>query len=219
MYCTGGIRCEKASAYLKAKGVGNVYQLQGGIHRYLEEYPSGSSPSLFVGKNYVFDCRTQAMGGCFDDQVDAIVGKCVYCTSPRDTYNGHIACSVCRLPVLVCVACSELNTFKEFHCEAHQHLKDIYFAVLDVFSDDCLIEQREKLEVLHSSLLIPEARANTTKKDRRRRRTLRNQIKRITDKLESRKNGLSRQLDHAENPQVAYWIKHRGKYLAPELRD
>ena len=41
MYCTGGIRCEKASAYLKSKGVDEVYQLQGGIHRYLEAYPDG----------------------------------------------------------------------------------------------------------------------------------------------------------------------------------
>lgn len=54
MYCTGGIRCEKASAYLCAKGYENVYQLQGGIHRYLEEYPDGG---LFHGKNFVFDSR------------------------------------------------------------------------------------------------------------------------------------------------------------------
>jgi len=54
MYCTGGIRCEKASAYLCAKGYSNVYQLEGGIHRYLETFPDGG---LFQGKNFVFDSR------------------------------------------------------------------------------------------------------------------------------------------------------------------
>jgi predicted sulfurtransferase len=56
MYCTGGVRCEKASAFLKASvpGVGDVSQLSGGIHRYLEAFPSGG---LFRGKNFVFDAR------------------------------------------------------------------------------------------------------------------------------------------------------------------
>jgi len=56
MYCTGGVRCEKASAYLKASvpGVGEVSQLSGGIHRYLEAFPDGGH---FKGKNFVFDAR------------------------------------------------------------------------------------------------------------------------------------------------------------------
>jgi UPF0176 protein len=58
MYCTGGIRCEKASSYLKYLGLKNVYQLQGGIHRYLEKYPDGGQ---FVGKNFVFDQRESSM--------------------------------------------------------------------------------------------------------------------------------------------------------------
>jgi predicted sulfurtransferase len=59
MYCTGGIRCEKASVYVKAKGYNNVYQLQGGIHRYLESYPDGGH---FRGKNFVFDGRVSMTG-------------------------------------------------------------------------------------------------------------------------------------------------------------
>jgi UPF0176 protein len=55
MYCTGGIRCEKASVYLKAKGLDNVFQLQGGIHRYLEEFPDTNKK--FLGRNFVFDSR------------------------------------------------------------------------------------------------------------------------------------------------------------------
>ncbi|CAH1450576.1 unnamed protein product [Lactuca virosa] len=56
MYCTGGIRCEVASAYIKSKGEGfeNVFQLYGGIQRYMEEFPEGG---FFKGKNFVFDHR------------------------------------------------------------------------------------------------------------------------------------------------------------------
>jgi len=56
MYCTGGIRCEKASVYLKAKGLKNVFQLQGGIHRYLEDF-SDTTNKKFLGRNFVFDSR------------------------------------------------------------------------------------------------------------------------------------------------------------------
>ena len=52
MYCTGGIRCEKASSYLKHLGLSNVFQLNGGIHRYLEAFPDGGN---FQGKKFVFD--------------------------------------------------------------------------------------------------------------------------------------------------------------------
>ncbi len=55
MYCTGGIRCEKASSYLKSKGVEEVYQLQGGILKYLEEIPEENS--LWKGECFVFDQR------------------------------------------------------------------------------------------------------------------------------------------------------------------
>jgi predicted sulfurtransferase len=56
MYCTGGIRCEKASAYLRSVGVeGEVAQLDGGIHKYLDTY--GDGESLFHGRNFVFDTR------------------------------------------------------------------------------------------------------------------------------------------------------------------
>ena len=59
MYCTGGIRCEKASAYLLERGFQNVYQLEGGILRYLEEMPEGES--LWDGECFVFDER-EAVG-------------------------------------------------------------------------------------------------------------------------------------------------------------
>ncbi|KAF9620921.1 hypothetical protein IFM89_015318 [Coptis chinensis] len=60
MYCTGGIRCEMASAYIRSKGAGfeNVYQLFGGIQRYMEQFPDGG---FFKGKNFVFDHRKQLL--------------------------------------------------------------------------------------------------------------------------------------------------------------
>lgn len=54
MYCTGGIRCEKASNFLRSKGLQDVHHLKGGIHKYLEAYQDGG---FFKGKNFVFDKR------------------------------------------------------------------------------------------------------------------------------------------------------------------
>lgn len=95
MYCTGGIRCERASAYLKSKNIAQeVYQVKGGIHRYVEECPNG----YFRGKNYVFDGRVSVKIN------DDILGACDICAEPCDDMtncinaacNEHfIACKVC----------------------------------------------------------------------------------------------------------------------------
>jgi predicted sulfurtransferase len=95
MYCTGGIRCERASAYLKSKGVAQeVYQIEGGIHRYVEQFPDG----FFRGKNYVFDNRVAMQVN------DDVLGQCDICKAPCDEFtnclnascNKHfIGCDVC----------------------------------------------------------------------------------------------------------------------------
>jgi UPF0176 protein len=61
MYCTGGVRCEKASYHLKQLGVEEVYQLKGGVHKYLEAFPQGGE---WNGKNFVFDKRVSEVFGC-----------------------------------------------------------------------------------------------------------------------------------------------------------
>lgn len=94
MYCTGGIRCEKASAYVKSKGLDDVAQLAGGIHRYLEEFPDGG---FFKGKNFVFDQR-----GALGSTNQSIVGRCLYCDCPYDRLAASRVCTVCRDLVLVC---------------------------------------------------------------------------------------------------------------------
>ena len=61
MFCTGGIRCEKSTAYLKSKGYENVFHLQGGILKYLEEVKE--EESLWEGECFVFDQRVSIKHG------------------------------------------------------------------------------------------------------------------------------------------------------------
>lgn len=79
-YCTGGIRCEKATCLLNEEGFEDVYQLEGGIVKYLEKFPDG----YFVGKNFVFDDRmttnTDTKSG------EHVLGKCDHCKQPSDRY-------------------------------------------------------------------------------------------------------------------------------------
>jgi len=78
--CTGGVRCEKASAYLKSEGFENVFQLKGGIHRYIEKYPG----EHFKGGLYVFDGRVVIDTAPPEKKV--IVGTCVFCEAPTENY-------------------------------------------------------------------------------------------------------------------------------------
>lgn len=95
MYCTGGVRCERGSAYLRSKGVcQDVCQLQGGVHRYLERFPQG----FFRGKLFVFDERYAISSN------DDVIALCVYCGRPWDEFR---LCSTraCRQLVLSCEPC------------------------------------------------------------------------------------------------------------------
>ncbi|XP_056456728.1 thiosulfate sulfurtransferase/rhodanese-like domain-containing protein 2 [Gadus chalcogrammus] len=95
MYCTGGIRCERASAYLLSKEVcKEVYQLKGGIHKYLERFPDG----FYRGKLFVFDGR-YAISSNAD-----ILSECRYCGAPWDQYQLCATRFCCQL-VLSCPAC------------------------------------------------------------------------------------------------------------------
>ena len=100
MYCTGGIRCEKASAYFKHKGFENVFQLDGGIIEYARQVKAQELNNKFVGKNFVFDER---MGERISDDV---IAKCHQCGSPADT---HINCAndACHLLFIQCENCSK----------------------------------------------------------------------------------------------------------------
>ncbi|MEY3399080.1 MAG: hypothetical protein RL220_1674, partial [Bacteroidota bacterium] len=73
MYCTGGIRCEKASAYLKYKGFPNVHQLEGGIIKYVHDVRSQGLENKFKGVNFVFDER---LAERVSDDVIAVCHQC-----------------------------------------------------------------------------------------------------------------------------------------------
>ncbi|XP_042462853.1 rhodanese-like domain-containing protein 6 isoform X1 [Zingiber officinale] len=113
MYCTGGIRCETASAYIRSKGVGfeNVFQLFGGIQRYLEQFPTGG---YFRGKNFVFDHRI-SVGSKETD----VIGSCLLCGISFDDYSSRCRCHYCRMLVLVCYDCQVISS-RVYVCELCQ---------------------------------------------------------------------------------------------------
>ena len=100
MYCTGGIRCEKASAYFKHKGFKNVFQLEGGIIEYAKQVEAEGLKNQFIGKNFVFDERRGERVSNF------IIAKCHQCGVPSDT---HVNCSneACHLLFIQCESCQE----------------------------------------------------------------------------------------------------------------
>ena len=102
MYCTGGIRCEKASAYFKYKGFENVYQLEGGIIEYTRQVKAQGLDNKFRGKNFVFDQRRA-------EQIsDEVIAVCHQCGTPCDT---HVNCAneACHLLFIQCPTCAEAH--------------------------------------------------------------------------------------------------------------
>ena len=100
MYCTGGIRCEKASAWLKYQGFNDVNQLHGGIIDYARQIREQGLPNKFKGRNFVFDER---MGERISEDV---LGKCDLCGEPCDHYT-NCARKACHQLFIQCPACSE----------------------------------------------------------------------------------------------------------------
>ena len=100
MYCTGGIRCEKASAYYKHKGFKNVFQLEGGIIDYTRQVKSEGIENKFIGKNFVFDHRRA------EKITDDVVSNCHQC---GEACNEHTNCAneACHLLFIQCDSCSE----------------------------------------------------------------------------------------------------------------
>ena len=101
MYCTGGIRCEKASAYFKHQGFKNVFQLEGGIINYAKQIKEEGLESKFIGKNFVFDHR---LG---ERITDDIVSQCHQCGKPCDN---HTNCENegCHLLFIQCDECKSV---------------------------------------------------------------------------------------------------------------
>jgi UPF0176 protein len=100
MYCTGGIRCEKASAWMLHQGFNNVFHLEGGIINYANIVREKGLKNKFRGKNFVFDNRLGEMIG------DEVIAKCHQCTETCDSHT-NCANSACHLLFIQCKSCAE----------------------------------------------------------------------------------------------------------------
>ncbi|MDZ4824081.1 MAG: rhodanese-related sulfurtransferase [Flavobacteriales bacterium] len=100
MYCTGGIRCEKASAYLKHKGFSNVHQLEGGIIKYAQDVKTSGLKNKFKGVNFVFDERLS------ERISDDVLAQCHQCGNP---YDHHTNCrnEGCHVLFIQCPECAQ----------------------------------------------------------------------------------------------------------------
>jgi UPF0176 protein len=116
MYCTGGIRCEKASAYMLHRGFKNVYHLEGGIIHYANQVKEENLSNKFIGKNFVFDDR---LGERITDDV---IAHCHQCGTKCDT---HVNCAndACHLLFIQCETCQkEMKGCCTDECKEFLHL-------------------------------------------------------------------------------------------------
>ncbi len=109
MYCTGGIRCEKASAWMRHNGFNEVYHLKGGIINYVNQVKEKALENRFKGVNFVFDQRLH------ERVSDDIISQCHQCGEPADV---HINCANtgCHLLFIQCETCAE--KFNKCCCSA-----------------------------------------------------------------------------------------------------
>ncbi|WP_338409506.1 rhodanese-related sulfurtransferase [uncultured Flavobacterium sp.] len=116
MYCTGGIRCEKASAYFKHQGFKNVFQLEGGIIQYAKQIKEENLESKFLGKNFVFDNR---LG---ERITEDILSQCHQCGKPCDNHTNCFN-DGCHLLFIQCANCkSAMENCCSIECLETMHL-------------------------------------------------------------------------------------------------
>lgn len=124
MYCTGGIRCEKASAYYKHKGFKNVFQLEGGIINYVRQVEANQLENKFIGKNFVFDERRS------ERISDDVIAHCHQCGEPADLHT-NCANDACHLLFIQCEECKEKmdnccsTTCMEVHHMPYEEQKEL----------------------------------------------------------------------------------------------
>lgn len=118
MYCTGGIRCEKASAYMKHKGFENVYHLEGGIIKYARDAKANNLDIKFKGVNFVFDERLA------ERISDEIIASCHQCGEPFDHHTNCMNLG-CHILFIQCDKCKEKyeNCCSE-ECQNITHLSE-----------------------------------------------------------------------------------------------
>lgn len=157
MYCTGGIRCEKASAYFKHQGFKNVFQLEGGIINYAKQIKEEGLESKFIGKNFVFDHR---LG---ERITDDIIAQCHQCGAPCDNHT-NCANEACHLLFIQCDSCkSSMENCCSDDCRETIHLSLVEQVKrrrgLQVGNKIFRKGKSEKLKFKHSGELPEEALA------------------------------------------------------------
>ena len=118
MYCTGGIRCEKASAWFKHRGFKNVHQLEGGIIKYANEVRELGIENKFIGKNFVFDERRG------ERITDDVIAVCHQCGEAADTHTNCMNHS-CHLLFIQCASCmTKMENCCSLECLEITHLPE-----------------------------------------------------------------------------------------------
>jgi UPF0176 protein len=118
MYCTGGIRCEKASAWFKHRGFENVHQLEGGIIKYANDAKGRGIENKFIGKNFVFDERRG------ERITEDIVSICHQCGKPSDVHTNCVN-DACHLLFIQCDECKgKMENCCSSDCQAMIHLSE-----------------------------------------------------------------------------------------------
>lgn len=143
MYCTGGVRCEKASAYLRHNGFKDVYQLYGGIIEYAREIREKGLPSKFKGKNFVFDER---LG---ERVTEDILSHCHQCGEPCDTHT-NCANDECHLLFIQCEKCAS-----KYHDCCSSRCKEIASLPVEKQKELRKGKVREYTLAVHKSRLRP----------------------------------------------------------------
>ena len=125
LYCTGGIRCEKASAWLKHNGFTDVRHLKGGVIDYAHQVKEQDLPNKFLGSNFVFDERLGERVG------DEIISHCHLCSVAKSDSHYHCKNQVCHVLFLGCADCMEkrqgyCNWFCQLTDKAPESVKKLF---------------------------------------------------------------------------------------------
>jgi UPF0176 protein len=151
MYCTGGIRCEKATAWMRHNGFKNVFHVEGGIINYAKQVKEEGLESKFLGKNFVFDER---LGERITEDV---LAHCHQCGAPSDN---HINCAndACHLLFIQCDACAEkfqqccskkCTDFNQLSLEEQQILRK-----KEIFNGTKFGKKRFRMDAEHPGFLM-----------------------------------------------------------------
>ena len=139
LYCTGGIRCEKASAWLRHNGFTDVKHLRGGIIDYKRQVEEEKLPNMFKGKNFVFDER---MGERISDEV---IATCHLCAETKCDEHIHCKNQACHVLFICCDGCkAKKKGYCSYKCMTFDALPDTVKKLLTRNNHKKKLEQFKK---------------------------------------------------------------------------